>query len=175
MAQWVTGVPDAALPEVLGGHYVFAGFDQTEVALAARLNWIFSPRLSLQIYTQPLVSRGSYAGFKELERPRSFDFLAYGPGPDRLRPGHRLLHRRPGPGLGSLHLRQPRLQLQVAPAQRGAAVGVAPGLGDLRGVGAAAREHRQPGSSDLAQDLDTLLGSPATDAFQVKATFRLGD
>ena len=52
-----------------GGHYVFAGFDQTELALAARLSWIFSPRLSLQVYTQPLVSRGSYAGFKELERP----------------------------------------------------------------------------------------------------------
>ena len=28
---------------------------------------------------------------------------------------------------------------------------------------------------DLAQDLDALLGSPATVAFQVKATFRLGD
>jgi hypothetical protein len=32
-----------------------------------------------------------------------------------------------------------------------------------------------PGGTDLGQDLDTLFASPATDAFQVKATFRLGD
>ena len=32
------------------------------------------------MYAQPLVSRGSYTGFKELDRPRTFDFLNYGPG-----------------------------------------------------------------------------------------------
>ena len=32
----------------------------------------------------------------------------------------------------------------------------------------------QPGS-DLGEDLDVLLAAPPTDAFQVKATFRLGD
>lgn len=78
VAQWVTAEDDSALPADLAGHYVFAGFEQTEIALTARLSWIFSPRLSLQVYAQPLVSSGSYDGFKELARPRSFDFLAYG-------------------------------------------------------------------------------------------------
>ena len=85
----MTSTPDAALPSDLAGHYVFSGFEQTEIALTARVNWIFSPRLSLQLYAQPLVSRGAYAGFKELERARSFEFLVYGPGADRLRRGDR--------------------------------------------------------------------------------------
>jgi len=32
-----------------------------------------------------------------------------------------------------------------------------------------------PDTSDLGQDLGAVLGAPSTDAFQVKATFRLGD
>jgi len=42
-----------------------------------RLNWIFTPRLSLEVYAQPLLSSGRYNGFKELARPRSYDFTAY--------------------------------------------------------------------------------------------------
>ena len=49
VAQWVTSVEDAALPSDLAGHYVFSGFDQSEIALTARVNWIFSPRLSLKL------------------------------------------------------------------------------------------------------------------------------
>ncbi len=30
-------------------------------------------------------------------------------------------------------------------------------------------------ADDLGEDLDALFASPATDAFQIKATFRLGD
>ena len=86
MAQWVTSVADAGLAQDLAGHYVFSGFEQSELGLTLRVSWIFSPRLSLQLYAQPLVSRGSYAGFKELLTARSFDFLVYGPGQPRTTP-----------------------------------------------------------------------------------------
>jgi hypothetical protein len=52
---------------------------------------------------------------------------------------------------------------------------VAPGIGDLCRLGAAARGRTYDASSDLGQDLATLFTSPPTDTFQVKATFRLGD
>jgi hypothetical protein len=34
--------------------------------------------MSLQVYMQPLVSVGDYDGFKELARPRTFDFVRFG-------------------------------------------------------------------------------------------------
>ena len=41
------------------------------------MNWAFTPRLSLELYAQPLVSAGKYADFKELARPKSYDFTHY--------------------------------------------------------------------------------------------------
>ena len=46
--------------------------------MSTRLSWILSPRMSLQLYAQPLVSAGAYTDFKELARPRSYDFRRYG-------------------------------------------------------------------------------------------------
>ncbi len=38
------------------------------------MNWTFSPALSLQLYAQPLISAGRYDRFRQLARPRSYDF-----------------------------------------------------------------------------------------------------
>ena len=43
-----------------------------------RVNLVLSPRLSLQLYTQALLSTGDYDAIKELARPRTYDFPAYG-------------------------------------------------------------------------------------------------
>ena len=175
VAQWVTGVPDETLPSVLGGHYVFAGFDQTEVALATRLNWIFSPRLSLQIYAQPLVSRGSYAGFKELAAPRTFDFLAYGPDQIAYDPVTDSYTADPGRGSGPFTFENPDFSFKSLRLNAVLRWEWRPGSA-IYAVWAQQRENTaNPDGSDLGQDLDALLGSPTTDAFQVKATFRLGD
>ncbi len=77
-AQWVRAVTDPAAVEMYGKRYVFAGLDQTEISIETRLNVILSPRMSLQVYLQPLLSVGSYTGFKEAARPRTYDFLRYG-------------------------------------------------------------------------------------------------
>jgi hypothetical protein len=66
--QWVSNVTDATT------HYVFAHLDQTTVALTGRLNYTMSPTLSLQLYAQPFVSGGDYAGFKELADGRATEY-----------------------------------------------------------------------------------------------------
>ena len=43
-----------------------------------RLNWTFTPQLSLQFYLQPLISSGDYNNFKELESPGTYNFVTYG-------------------------------------------------------------------------------------------------
>jgi hypothetical protein len=50
---------------------------QREIAANIRLNWTFTPRLSLQLFMQPLISHGDYERYKELDRPRSYAFNEY--------------------------------------------------------------------------------------------------
>lgn len=49
-----------------GTHYTFAHLDQTTTAVTARMNYTFSPDLSLQTYLQPFVSKGSYSNVRQL-------------------------------------------------------------------------------------------------------------
>jgi Domain of unknown function (DUF5916) len=88
-AQYVDTFDDPAATHTFGHRYVFADLDQTTVSASLRLNWIFTPKLSLEVYAQPLLSSGRYTGFKELARPRSFEFIGYPepsaiPDPDRI-------------------------------------------------------------------------------------------
>jgi hypothetical protein len=46
--------------------------------MSSRVNWILSPKMSLQVYMQPLISVGDYWDFKEFARPDTFSFLRYG-------------------------------------------------------------------------------------------------
>jgi len=61
-AQWVENV-DGADGRT---HYVFARLDQQTVALTTRVNYTMTPNLSLQVYAEPFVSAGEYAGYTEL-------------------------------------------------------------------------------------------------------------
>jgi hypothetical protein len=61
-----------------GKQYVFADLQYQEVSANIRLDWTFTPNLSLQLYVQPLISSGTYSGYKEIIRPRSNEYLLYG-------------------------------------------------------------------------------------------------
>jgi len=77
-SQYVRAVTDAEAVAMYGRRYVFAALDQTEFGMETRLNLILSPRMSLQMYLQPLISVGRYTGFKEALQPRTYDFAVYG-------------------------------------------------------------------------------------------------
>jgi hypothetical protein len=77
-AQFVTSVVDPLATATYGTRYVFADLDQTQLTLATRVNWAFTPKLSLQLYLQPLLAAGEFAEFKEFLAPRTFDFGVYG-------------------------------------------------------------------------------------------------
>ena len=61
-----------------GSRYVFGGLEQREVAIPLRVNLALSPKLSLQLYTQALLSAGDYPEIKQLAAPRTYDFPVYG-------------------------------------------------------------------------------------------------
>ena len=46
-------------------HYTFAHLDQSTVGVTVRLNYTFTPNVSLQVYAQPFVSKGTYSDVRE--------------------------------------------------------------------------------------------------------------
>ena len=68
--QWYGFYDDA-----LGPHYTFARLNQTTTSATVRLNYTFTPAVSLQAYVQPFVSKGAYANVRQLSQtPRAEDY-----------------------------------------------------------------------------------------------------
>lgn len=82
--QWITSFADDLMTETFGRRYIFGRLDQTFVASEIRLNWIFTPRLSLQLYLQPYIAVGHYDRLKQLNRPRAYDYLVFGEAPSTI-------------------------------------------------------------------------------------------
>jgi hypothetical protein len=177
VAQYVTTVSDATTDATFGSRYVFSDLRQTELAMTARVNWILSPRMSLQVYLQPLLSVGDYEGFKELARPRSFDFNRYGSGgstlvrdasgtyavdPDGSGPAPPFTFDDPDFNFKSL-----RMNAVFRWEWR---------LGSTLYV--VWTQQRQDSTTDgefhFRRDASDLLGAPGDDVFLVKFTYRLG-
>jgi hypothetical protein len=82
--QYVGTFADPLATGTFGNRYVFAYLDQTTVSADLRVNWTFSPTLSLELYAQPLLSSGAYRGFKEFTHARTYRFSRYGTGASTL-------------------------------------------------------------------------------------------
>lgn len=76
--QWVTNIEDQAAVDTYGSRYIFSNLDRDLLSANIRLNWTFTPTLSLQLYLQPLFAVGAYTNFKEAARPSSLDYNDYG-------------------------------------------------------------------------------------------------
>jgi len=76
--QWVTRMDDPLMAETFGTRYVFGGYFQRMLSSNIRLNWTFNPRLSLELYLQPLLAVGKYDQFKELASPKKYEYNLFG-------------------------------------------------------------------------------------------------
>jgi hypothetical protein len=76
--QYVTAVADPTATLFYGQRYVFADLHERTLSMDTRLNVTFTPRLTLQLYAQPLIASGSYSNFKEFNRPRTTARSVYG-------------------------------------------------------------------------------------------------
>lgn len=77
-AQYLRRVPDESATHTFGARYVFAELDQTTFAVETRVNYTFSPGLSLQVFAQPFIASGSFGPAKEFAAPGTYNFLVYG-------------------------------------------------------------------------------------------------
>jgi hypothetical protein len=61
--------------DALGTHYTFAHLDQTTTSATVRANYTFTPTVSVQAYTQPFVSKGTYSDVRQLSStPRAANY-----------------------------------------------------------------------------------------------------
>ena len=74
-SQFVGILDDPQAVETFGRQYVFAPIDQRTLSSSVRMNVIFSPKLSFELYAQPLISSVDYGGLRALERPKTYDFV----------------------------------------------------------------------------------------------------
>jgi hypothetical protein len=78
MQQWVDKFDDPTAVNTYKTRYVFGEIKQHTLAANIRLNWTFSPTLSLQLFMQPFFAVGDYSNYKELAKPRTMDYNYYG-------------------------------------------------------------------------------------------------
>ena len=75
--QYVTTTSVLPFAPTYGSRYIFADLDQRSFSMETRVDWTFSPKLSLQLFAQPLLSSGNYVQYKQLASSGSFDFDAF--------------------------------------------------------------------------------------------------
>jgi hypothetical protein len=77
--QYVTSTAVLPYTPTYGRRYIFADLEQRIFEMGARVDWTFSPTLSLQLFAQPLLSSADYVTYKQLAASETFDFIDFGP------------------------------------------------------------------------------------------------
>jgi hypothetical protein len=80
-AQYLATVPDPAATATFGRRYFFAPLDFTQLNASVRANVTFAPRLTLEVYAQPLIFTSDYQTAGALTAPRTFSFEPADGGP----------------------------------------------------------------------------------------------
>ena len=78
LTQWIDNFEDPTATNIYGNRYVFGRILQNTISASFRMNWTFTPSLSLQVYIQPLFAVGDYCEFKDLTQPGTADYRTYG-------------------------------------------------------------------------------------------------
>jgi hypothetical protein len=72
------GVRDGGPIETFGERYLFAQVKRTQLSAQFRLNYSFTPDLSLEAYAEPFAASGRFYGQGELARAGSYDLRVFG-------------------------------------------------------------------------------------------------
>ncbi len=175
-SQYIGEYPDSTATATYLNRYVFADLHRTELSGGFRLNWTFTPKLSLQLYAQPFVSAGEYGDFRALSEPRTYDFDVYTEADGTFDPDSTFIYPN-GPGGNRIQLypddpgNNPDFNFR---SLRGNAVlrwEYLPGS-TLFLVWTHGRQTEDDvGTFRLGYSMDQLMGAPAENMFMVKISY----
>jgi hypothetical protein len=178
VAQYIRTVEDDTATATYGERDVFGALEQMQLSMTTRVNVVVSPRVSLQVFAQPLLAAGDYSNFKELAAPRTYDFFEYGTAgssvlydvdsstytvdPDGEGPAPSFTFGNPDFNFKSLRVNAV-FRWELKPGSAFYAVWT--------------REQRDgsnPGDFDVARDLGALLHAPGNDVVLFKFAYWIG-
>ncbi|MDX1745182.1 MAG: DUF5916 domain-containing protein, partial [Halobacteriales archaeon] len=77
-SQYVTAIDDPTAGAFFGRRYVFSDLEQDRFSMNTRLNWTFTPTMSLELFAQPFIASNDFSNFKEFAAPRALEKNVYG-------------------------------------------------------------------------------------------------
>ncbi len=173
LAQFLRKITDENAIATYGKRYVFGKLDWITISSRIRLNWTFTPTLSLQLYAQPYFSVGKYRNIKELSRPNTFEFNNYGENGSTVVRDVNGDYVIDPDGIGHLETFTIRKGFNYK-SLRGNAVlrwEYLPGS-TLFFVWTQNREdNKEPGSMKFGRDFSNLMDANADNIFMIKATY----
>ncbi|HZD04578.1 MAG TPA: DUF5916 domain-containing protein, partial [Longimicrobiales bacterium] len=190
--QYVASTSVLPWEPTYGRRYLFGELKRKTVSMEARVNWTFSPRLSFQLFAQPLLSSGHYVAYKQLTAPRTFDFDTFQEGTysevdgqGRCEGGRICARRDEDGGTTRVVDFDGDGEVDYGFGDRDFNVRSLIGNAVLRWEYRPGStiffvwQRRQAASADLGdfrfgRDLDALLGAPAEDRFIIKVNYWLG-
>ena len=171
-AQFLGRVPDPAATRTYGARYVFASVEQTTVSIDTRVNYTFSPTLSLQVFAQPFVASGAFGSTKEFAEPGRFEFLTYGRDVGEIVDGRIYPN---GQGAGAVSFGVPRPDFNIGSLRGNAVVkwDWRPGSTMYVAWQQTRDAFRPVGDFAFSRDFDNLFGAQPDNIFLVKVSYWL--
>jgi len=77
-AQQYVAFEDGGTAATYFGRYIFSWVDQSTLSMQLRLNYSFTPRLTLEVYAEPFASSGSFSRYGELAAAGGSALRTYG-------------------------------------------------------------------------------------------------
>lgn len=178
--QYIDTFEDENAIAMGGKRYIFAEIDQKTISADLRLDYTFTPALSLQAYFQPFISAGKYSHFKEFTRPRSYDFLVYGDesGPAVIREdeeeGGYYLDPTGGDASDEFFISYPDFNYKALVGTAVLRWEYSPGSALYFVWTRNGSNDAHPGDLQLGRDLSDLLNATPDNFFAIKATYWFG-
>jgi len=174
-SQWVKEVDDPIMKDTYGKRYIFSDLKSKNLSSNIRVNWTFNPKLTFQIYLQPFLAVGKYSKFKELSRPRTYNFNVFGEGNSIINFEDGIYTVDPdGDGIAPpFSFYNPDFNFK---SLRGTAVlrwEYLPGSVLYFVWTQTRQDYTYPGELRLKRDMDILFRTPAYNIFLIKIVYRL--
>lgn len=175
MAQYIQTVQDNRADHTFGNRYIFSEIDQTTLFGNFRLNWTFTPAMSLETYIRPFISSGRYRNFKELAAPRTFDFNQYGEGAGSITKTDGQYFVNPdGTGSSNFTFNDPDFNFRSVQGNAVFRWEYRPGSTLFFVWQQQRNDFAGDGDFDLGRDMGELFRSKPTNIFLVKASYWFG-
>jgi hypothetical protein len=168
--QYVTATSTLPYSPTFGTRYLFADLEQRSFSMETRIDWTFTPTLSLQLYAQPLLSSGDYIQYKQLEAAQTFDFVDLTP----TTVGSTQQVDFDNDGTPDFSFTDRDFNFRSLVGNAVLRWEYRPGSAVFFVWQRQQSERAQVGDFDLGRDASALFGAPANDRFIVKVNYWFG-